>query len=170
MYYRDRLTARRLKEVLRYDPETGLFTWLRPPGKRGRSGPVACSVTSYGYIRIKIDGLEYMAHRLVWLYIHDRWPSHQIDHKNHVKSDNRLANLRECTPSQNRQYKGAMSNNALGFKGVTRDGKRYRAVIQHDGRQLYLGSFSTPQLAYQAYVQKERELFGEFAWESRNGQ
>lgn len=92
------LTLERVKELLNYDPETGLFSWN---AKRGRCAKlaVAGSWNSYGYRRITVDGRGYPAHRLAWLHVHGRWPQGEIDHINGIKHDNRLANLCEATSS-----------------------------------------------------------------------
>jgi hypothetical protein len=88
------LTAERLREQLRYDAETGVFT-RRVESGHACVGDVAGSVHSTGYVRIGIDGWKYTAHHLAWLYVHGVWPSDQIEHINRKRSDNRIANLRE---------------------------------------------------------------------------
>jgi hypothetical protein len=90
----DKLAAERLRERLRYDGGTGVFT-RRVGSGHARAGEIAGSVHSTGYVRIGIDGGKYTAHRLAWLYVHGVWPSDQIDHINRNRSDNRIANLRE---------------------------------------------------------------------------
>ena len=90
----DKLTAERLRERLHYDAETGVFT-RRVGSSNARSGDVAGSVHSTGYVRIGIDGWKYTAHHLAWLYVHGVWPSDQIEHISRKRSDNRIANLRE---------------------------------------------------------------------------
>ena len=87
------LTAERLREQLRYDAETGVFT-RRVGSGHARAGDMAGSVLSTGYVRIGIDGAKYTAHCLVWLYVNGVWPD-QIAHINGNRSDNRIANLRE---------------------------------------------------------------------------
>jgi hypothetical protein len=94
------LTAERLREILGYDPETGLFTRLVRTG-RIRAGEVAGTAHSRGYRSIVIDGRVYLSHRLAWLYVHGEWPPEQIDHINRNRADNRLVNLRAAKQSQN---------------------------------------------------------------------
>ena len=79
------LTQDRLKELLHYDPDTGVFTWIQKPAPRGRAiiGSVAGGLKQHGYITIGINQREYYAHRLAWLYVYGEWPEDQIDHINH---------------------------------------------------------------------------------------
>ncbi|HHK4055192.1 TPA: hypothetical protein ACQSSJ_005219, partial [Pseudomonas aeruginosa] len=72
------LTQERLKELLRYDTETGEFTWLARKGSRALVGSKAGSNDGQGYIRIAIDGRRYRAHRLAWLYCYGKWPAAQV--------------------------------------------------------------------------------------------
>ena len=96
------ITQKRLKEVLDYDPCSGLFTRKckskkQPFGKGSQKdiGSVCGTQDAKGYIGISIDGKRYAAHRLAWLYVTGCWPSDQIDHINRVKSDNRACNIRD---------------------------------------------------------------------------
>ncbi len=96
------LTQQRLKEVLHYDSETGIFTWAidRPMAPKAPKGKVAGKVNSHGYFVICVDGVRHHAHRLAWMYIHGDRPI-EIDHQNHIRTDNRLANLRSTDRSGN---------------------------------------------------------------------
>ncbi|HAS0888998.1 TPA: HNH endonuclease, partial [Enterobacter cloacae subsp. cloacae] len=95
------LTQNRLKEVLRYDPLTGVFYWLNPTAYCMHPGDVAGFVDYTGYAYIKVDRVKYSAHRLAWLYVHGSMPEEQIDHVNNNRSDNRISNLRLASRSQN---------------------------------------------------------------------
>lgn len=99
------LTAARLRELLRYDPETGLFTWAVNVGARAKIGAVAGSVKD-GYRRIALDGRSYYAHKLAWLHLHGAWSEMIIDHKNGDRADNCTVNLREVDAFENRQNRG----------------------------------------------------------------
>lgn len=164
------LTHDRLLELVRYDPETGEFTLLvdvsrghhhKTAGEKlGRNHPL-------GYIQIGLDCKSYLAHRLAWFYVTGEWPKHQIDHINQDKKDNRFANLREATNSQNHQNK--KSKNSNGLKGVAlANGGKYRAKrwyakIRINQRTIYLGTFDTKEDAHNAYAKAASELFGEYA-------
>lgn len=159
------LTAERLRQVLRYEPTTGLFTWILPSSIRVKPGDTAGSPTK-GYVSIGVDGREYRAHRLAWLYVNGTWPSTaDLDHINEDKSDNRIANLREASRSENMANVTAWKNNTSGYKGVTynRRNDRWVAQTKKDKRPIFIGSFRTAEEAHAAYVNKARELFGEFA-------
>ena len=88
---RDAITEARLKERLHYDPDTGIFTWLKMSRQPKRLGSVAGGRCD-GYIQIYLDGLIYRAHRLAWLYMTGEWPVGYLDHKNGVRDDNRWCN------------------------------------------------------------------------------
>lgn len=115
------LTAARLRELLDYYPETGLFVWRAAHGRWGSlpAGTVVGYKGSDGYLRLFVDGVKYLAHRLVWLHVHGEWPPCQIDHIDGCRSMNAITNLRLATPSENLQNRqGAMSNNQSGILGV----------------------------------------------------
>lgn len=120
---------------------------------------LAGSLHAGGYVQIRVDGKLYMAHVLAWFYSFERWPDHQIDHVNRVKSDNRLINLRQATPSQNLANTGKRRANTSGFKGVYRHGSGWRAEIAH----FKLGTYSTREAAAAAYEEADRIRNGTFA-------
>jgi hypothetical protein len=152
------LTADRIRAILHYDPETGVFTRLTNI-RQFRAGE--CAGFLYGrnkcYRAIKIEQRIYHAHRLAWLYVHGRWPADQIDHINGDGRDNRIANLREATNSENAQNKQRpRAGSKTGVLGVSLKGKRFRAILNVCGRQKFLGLFDTPQEAHEAYVKAKR--------------
>lgn len=154
------LTAERLRELLSYDPETGVFTW-RVGGHGRRSGDVAGCDNGAGYVKIIIDGRNRLAHRLAWLYTHGRWPECFIDHRNGDRADNRIANLRECSPAQNQHNRHrADRGSASGLIGAHRQphSRRWRATIKAGGKHRHIGTFDTPEAAHAAYLQAKREL------------
>lgn len=89
------LTLDRLKELLHYDPETGVFTWLSNRGS-AKVGETAGRKTDY-YVQIKINRRSYMAHRLAWFYMQGTWPKDQIDHKDLNKANNVFSKPWELT-------------------------------------------------------------------------
>lgn len=152
------LTVERLREVLIYDQETGVFVWRIWRNGRTPEGMQA-GKTQNGYRRIRIDGRSHMAHRLAWFYMNGTWPTHLIDHINGDRSDNRISNLRDVTFRVNKQnMRKARSDNKTGFLGVSKCGSKFKAEIEIDGTRNYLGLFDTALLAYGAYVERKRQL------------
>lgn len=162
------LTAARLRELLHYEPETGVFTRAMHRGGGRKVGDVAGSLDKKGYRVIAIDGRAYKAHRLAWLYMTDRWPAEQIDHRNRQRADNRWRNLREADNAQNQQNIGLRSNNSSGFHGVSwhRGQSKWCARITVDKRLRSIGYFRDPSEAGAAYAAAKRALHT-FATESR---
>lgn len=153
------LTQERLKELLNYDPETGVFTWKVRPARRVQIGDAAGHFGTHGYRYLKLKQIRYCEHRLVWFYVHGVWPKHEIDHIDGDKANNRIANLRDVTRSVNVQNRrSAQGNNLCGFLGVQLNGKNWSARIQTDGQVLRLGTFGTPEEAHQVYLAAKRKL------------
>ncbi|MEI7998669.1 MAG: HNH endonuclease [Candidatus Omnitrophota bacterium] len=158
------ITQEQLKEILHYDPETGSFTWAKS-GRRIKIGKVAGGLEKGGYIRIRIFGKMYFAHRLAWLYMTGSFPPELIDHDNGNPSDNRFVNLREATRSENQANRGKTKANASGFKGVYWDkkAKKWKAQIGFESKTKYLGLFDTKEEAHDVYKKAADNLHGKFA-------
>lgn len=156
-----------LTSILDYNPETGIFVWKAPRSKVN-VGNFAGHVKKgkKPYVRIMIDGKDYSAHRLAWFYVHGFWPKEHIDHINGNHSDNRIANLREATRSQNRT--NSKNCNKTGLKGVRmrkyiKDGGRnWEAQITFNKKTTYLGCYHTKEEAHTAYCDAARRLHGDF--------
>jgi len=164
------LTQERLKEVLHYCPDLGLFWWKERAdgGKRTNSwnarwaGQLAGSRSTHGYGKVKIDGVVHFLHRLAWLYMTGEHPREDIDHKNLRKTDNAFSNLREANRSQNNTNKRCAS--VSGLKGAfLRPNGRYQASISVNDKAVHLGTYDTPEQAHAAYLAKAREYHGDFA-------
>ena len=153
------LTAERLREVLHYDPATGVFTWLVPCGSAA-AGAEAGSFYSNGYMRVGVAGSVHLAHRLAWFYMTGEWPAEQIDHINGARADNRWVNLREATKAENQQNVTAYRNNTSGFPGVdwNKRDRRWRARIMVKREYRNLGYFSTAEEAAAAYAEAKQRL------------
>lgn len=158
------LTVSRLREVLEYNPETGLWTWLSTLSIRRVSGSQAGELKKNGYIFIGIDCERYRAHRLAWFYVYGKWPQYQIDHINGNRSDNRLVNLRLATNKENSTNRDKNRNNTSGFKGVfwNKRSKKWTAKINNGSKQIHLGNFYDPLDAHNAYIKASKTLFGDF--------
>lgn len=137
----------RLKELLDYDPETGLFYWKVKPSVLVRAGSKAGYTRKDNYVAIKVDKQLFLAHRLAWKYVHGTDPVNVVDHKNGDPSDNRISNLQHVTQRQNTE------NNHLA-KGVSwhSDKQKWYARIYVNGVQKFLGYFDCPLIARLAYL------------------
>ncbi len=149
------LTQQQLKETLSYDENTGQFRWIAK--RRGIiPGSIAGSKQKKGYIAISVNLVDYYAHRLAWLYVYGEFPKDQIDHINGDKADNRIANLRESSDSENQQNHST-KNGTLGTTLVKSVGM-WAAQIKHNGTRYYLGIFRSRQEAHEAYLKAKRKL------------
>jgi hypothetical protein len=162
------LTQQRLLEVLGYDPETGEFQWRNHPSMHNRkAGSVQWGPRNKGggYIRIMIDGKIHHGHRLAWLYVHGHWPRDQIDHIDGDRANNRITNLRDVTPSQNRMNTPRKSKYGRGVR-FRNDGARpkpWHACIHKDYKRISLGDYHTQEEAAAAYEAAAKIYHGEFS-------
>ena len=148
-----------------YDKETGLFVWRENPNIRHKiKGNIAGTKLKTGYISISYLRRFYLGHRLAWLYEYGEFPKGKIDHINGIKDDNRIANLRLATNSQNQM--NTRGKNCNPFKGVSyaKANKKWRARINKDGVSYWLGLYDSQIEASEAYKKKAEELFGDFAY------
>ena len=158
------MTRHKLAAVLNYEPTTGVFTWKVRSG-RAVPGMVAGTPHNRGYWQINVLGKVYLAHRLAWFVARGEWPVGDIDHINGDKQDNRIANLRTATRSQNMANKGANRNNTSGYKGVwffKRTG-RWMAGYRKDGKRIHVGYFDTAEEAAAAHRASYEKAFGQYA-------
>jgi len=160
------VTVERLREMLAYDPLTGVLTW-RVDASQVSSGTAAGYVREDGYVEVGVDGHPYRGHRIAWALHHGAWPEGLLDHRNGVRHDNRIANLRPTTRSLNLQNQHSpRSNNASGYLGVSPARRcslsgvvlSWRATIKVDGRFIQIGTFKSPEEAYAAYLKTKRQL------------
>jgi hypothetical protein len=153
------LTQAILKSLLTYDPETGVFTWRVSRGTRC-AGSLA-GANSQGYIRIKLSGVQYMAHRLAWLYVNGNLPTLEIDHINRLRNDNRIENLRLATHSQNTRNANIRTDNKTGVRGVSwhKQSRSWYAYVHNGHKRVGLGYHKTFGAAVAARTEAE-ERYG----------
>jgi hypothetical protein len=146
------LTQGRLRSLLVYDPDTGVFTNRITRNPRAKVGAPAGALTSEGYIAFQIGGAKIYAHRAAWLYVYGVWPDIEIDHINRQRSDNRIANLRLATRCQNGQNTGAHKRNLTGHKGVTfhARSKKWQVQLRANSKTFYVGQYAELADAVQA--------------------
>jgi HNH endonuclease len=158
------LTQERLKEILHYDPSTGIFVWKARVANCIRIGAVAGCVNEDGYIDILIKRKHYVGHRLAFLYMTGAFPESVIDHIDRNPANNVWENLRPATFCQNGFNTKRWSNNTSGVKGVCWNFKvkKWQAHIQANGIRRYLGLFETLELAAEFRQLAAEMLHGEF--------
>lgn len=159
------ITQEELKDWLSYDPLTGLFTWKKKPNRNIVIGRVAGNANRLGYVRIRVYGKEYLAHRLAWLYEFGCFPDSIIDHENGDPSDNRISNLRLATQKQNLRNRGLSSNNTSGYKGVSwhKSRKKWCSYVEINSRTYNLGSYENVEEAAVVSALFRELMHGEFA-------
>ena len=138
------LTAAELNEMFRYDGATGKLYNRITRGKRARKGLEAGCTRPEGYRMVKIAGVGYYTHRLIWKMRTGSDPAEEMDHINHDRTDNRIENLREVTHSEQVKNASRRKDNTSGVTGVhwdTRD-QKWQVQIRVEGNQRYLGSFT----------------------------
>ena len=156
-----KLTQRKLKGLLDYNPKTGIFTWKIKPAKNIKAGNVAgCIDNRYGYVCIRINTVLYLAHRLAFLYVEGYFPEHEIDHKNRNGSDNHWGNLREVSHQCNLRNTGNRIDSTSGVKGVHwfKQKQKWLAHIMVTGIHKRLGIYEDFNDAVLARLAAEREL------------
>jgi hypothetical protein len=157
----DEIIAARVRELLHYDPATGIFTRKVRTAQRHQVGDRACgNPMKAGHLRVAFDSKKFLAHRVAWLYVYGKWPDNDIDHINGDPTDNRVENLRDVTNRINRQNmrnpRGKSNSGLLGVFLHKETGK-WRARIQLDGKGIHLGLFDTPEAAHEAYLVAKRK-------------
>ena len=152
----------RLQELFEYSVTTGHLYH-----RQGRNqGQIAGSVTGNGGYRfIRVDGVRYAAHRLVWKWVTGNDPAQQIDHRDRDTLNNAWHNLREADPHQQSRNRAAPTGKTSGLpRGVRRNWSRYQAQLRVGKGTQYLGTYDTPEEAHQAYLQAVQEQHGDFAY------
>lgn len=176
-------TPEQLRELLRYNPDTGKLFWkARPIEMFGGSSypaerlaktwntkyadkPAFTAVKEGGYFVGRVFKTNYLAHRVIWALHYGEWPSKGIDHKNGNTADNRIENLRLASQSENNMNAKRRSDNKSGIKGVfwSERSKKWCAQIAIKGKSMHLGYYDDISHAGAAYERAAEEAFGEFA-------
>lgn len=159
-----------LREVFSYDPEEGILRWKKPTTRSVHIGDLAgnifTTVDGNRYIKVKLNGKDYRAHRLIWCIVTGEWPSKQIDHRDLDGLNNRFKNLREASNTENGWNQKKKKTNKSGYKGVhlhKSNGKWIARIRVGGGRRLELGFFDSPEEAGAAYNKAALQYHGDFA-------
>ena len=153
------LVYERLIELLDFDPKEGVFYWKKKNvSSNGRKGNVAGSEIR-GYRYLGLDGGRYLAHRVAWFYVYKVWPQYLLDHVDGDGLNNKISNLRDVPPTVNSQnMRWAHRDSQTGLLGVRLMGSRWQARIRVWGKEMYLGTFGTPEEAHEAYLTAKRRM------------
>lgn len=149
------LTAETARATWSYDPETGVLRWKIRPAQRVRVGDIAGTLhrrNHTSYLELHLKGKTYMAHRVIWLMIHDAWPDKEIDHINSIGTDNRIENLRDVSHSENVKNKRMYKANKSGFCGVCwfKRNSKWMVRITINSKYVHLGYFTNLEDAIEA--------------------
>lgn len=156
-----------LKRLFRYVEFDGVLFWKCRHNSQINLNKPAGWLQQNGYHGIRVNGVSYKRHRIVWCFFNGDPGEMEVDHINGVKNDDRIENLRLATRTQNQYNRPALVTNKSGFKGVCPHRNKWRAQIQdHNGRNKNLGTFATPEEAAAAYAKAALELQNQFAHHS----
>jgi hypothetical protein len=148
-----------VRRLFDYDPETGLFSRRCRSSHAFPGDPVGC-LRPDGYLKASVRGKTFLLHRLAIQHATGEWPTKHVDHINGVKTDNRLSNLRVVDQQLNNEnYRRPRPSKRGGLPlGVTKSNSRWAAYITVSGKNLYLGTYDTPEQAHEVYVRKKRQV------------
>lgn len=156
------ITQNRLKELVHYEPETGNFYARVKRGNVNPSDrPMPNKPNDSGYIRMRVDGKSYRAHRLAWLYMTGKLPLDKIDHIDNNPSNNHWENLREATNQQNMCNSGIRSNNTSGHKNISILKNKRRTLqvrVMKDYKYTSKTFQNTPEGLLQALAWRDEKL------------
>lgn len=154
----------RLREVFSLDAETGILTWKIAINSNVNVGERVGSLDNTGYLRASFDGKRPLVHRIVFAIANGHLPN-RVDHRNRITTDNRPANLRAATCSQNQHNAKRAKNNTSGVKGVSWFAKKrkWRADCAVNRKGYYLGLFDDMKVAESAVRAFREQHHGEFA-------
>jgi hypothetical protein len=142
-----------LRELLTYNPESGELRWKVRPSRGVKAGDIAGTKTPQGYIKVKAKGNIYFAHRIAWALHYGEDTELHIDHKDGDKSNNRIANLRLATSSENNYNIGVKSNNTSGHRGVRKHRNKWQVMLGNN----YIGIYESREEAISARLQAEAD-------------
>jgi hypothetical protein len=159
----EKLTRERLTELLSVDTERGIFTWKHTMGGKAQKGQEAGTLTENGYVAIRVDKRDYLAHRLMWLYVYGAFPIINIDHIDRDRTNNRPNNLRLATEKQNGENRSLKSKNSSGHRGVFLrkylKSKPWAVSIMSKRKTIHIGYFATVEEAVKARRDAEDKYF-----------
>lgn len=160
-----RITQESLKEIFDYDPSTGLFHHRTSRGGVWAGSIAGCLDSTTGYVRVRVYGKKYAAHRLAILYMTGESVADgmTVDHINGDRADNRFDNLRICTNAENSCNVKPHKDNPTGFKGIQERNGKWRVMLGVDYKKVHVGTFPSKEAAARAYDLAATQYFKNFA-------
>lgn len=148
-----------LNEYFDYNSDSGKITWVKNFFKT-KIGKEAGGIGQMGYIKITLNGVTLLAHRIAWAIHYNEQPPEIIDHINGDRADNRIENLRSCTNAENiqNQRTASRSNKTSKYLGVSNFKGKWRAKIKANGKYIFLGYFDSEEGARDAYLKAKRKV------------
>jgi hypothetical protein len=167
-----------LQEFFTYNRRTGELRWNRRDRKHFKSNRdwsawntlyagKAAGVIANGYYSVRLFGVRYQAHRLIWKLVTDVNPVKTVDHIDLDKLNNRWSNLRLATFTEQQYNAPVQKNNTSGYRGVSPLGGKWRAGIWVNGKNRHLGVRNTRTEATILYRTAARKLHGKFYREQK---
>jgi hypothetical protein len=161
------LTQEKLKEHLHYNPETGVWTWIKSPRSKVQVGDTTGHIDVHGYVEIGFLNRIHKAHRLAWIYMTGENPKSDLDHINNIKHDNRWVNLRLATRPQNVYNSKLRSDNTSGYRGVSYKAnvKKWCVQVTYKGKRR-IKTYDTKEEAIAIYAALAEHIQGDFLHKS----
>ncbi len=155
------LSQELLKEHFEY--RDGHLWWVKPTARRVNIGDRFGFETKEGYIYGGFLNNYYLEHRLIWFYHHGVWPK-ELDHRDTIKSNNDINNLREATGTEN-QFNKSYGKGSSSYKGVHYRSSSNKWIAQYNlyGKKKHIGCFVTEIEAAEAYRKATEHLHKEYA-------
>ena len=150
-----------VKKIFHYDAESGMLLWRNGNGRNVKPWQQANSLNGSGYYAVKIQNKSYRVHRLIWLYVNGKFPDGDIDHKNRIRNDNRLCNLRDVSRSDNCQNISLPSHNKSGHLGVSwiKSHNCWNVYIKVNKKNKWLGYYKNLDDAVAARKAGEKQYY-----------
>lgn len=158
---RDIITKELLYHLFEYNKSAGLLIWKNAPKHNSQLTGLRAGTIVLGYRSIKIKGLQFKEHHLIWFIETGAFPKYELDHINGLRDDNRYENLRDISKELNQQnQRSARVDNKTGFLGVSKKNGKFYAQISSKrlDKKFSLGYFDTAEEAHLVYLEKKREI------------
>jgi hypothetical protein len=150
-----------VKKLFYYDADSGMLLWRNASSRNVKPWQEAKAPNGHGYYSVKINNKSYLVHRVIWLYVYGNFPQSDIDHKNRIRNDNRLCNLRAVTRTDNCQNISLPSHNKSGHLGVSwfKSHNCWTVYVKVDKKNKWLGYYKNLDAAIAARKAGEAKYY-----------